>query len=160
MLSSIAVISCAPESDPKPIPPLDPAAASSIISNTPANPPTGTAAEIKALTPGIATRIPLGDLYALVQKDAALIFDVRPRLIYQLGHIPGAISWPKGRFTTDLPKYEPRIKTAINTNTPIVIYCVDLACPDATLVAGQLALLGYSTSVLQGGYEAWKIAAN
>ncbi|MEP2774955.1 MAG: rhodanese-like domain-containing protein [Luteolibacter sp.] len=102
--------------------------------------------------------MPLGSLYQLVQKDAALIYDVRPKLIYGLGHIPGAISWPLSAFQNDLPKHEPNISAAIAGNTPVVIYCTDLACPDASNVAKALAARGHNVSILQGGYEAWKIA--
>ncbi len=102
--------------------------------------------------------MPLGDLYQLVQSDAAVIYDVRPTLNYKLGHVPGAISWPKGNFEQDLAKHEPRIRAANAGNTPVVIYCTDMACPDAMSVGNSLVSLGHSVSILQGGYEAWKIA--
>lgn len=102
----------------------------------------------------------LGDLYQLVQGNAALIYDVRPALYYKLGHVPGAISWPKSHLADGLAVNEPRIRAANLRNTPVVIYCTDLACPDAITVASALAERGHRVSVLQGGYAAWKIANN
>ncbi|WP_411827285.1 rhodanese-like domain-containing protein [Luteolibacter sp. AS25] len=147
---------CAEDPAPKPVPPLDPSKA--IKKDEPE--------EIKeTATPsapkqGSVTRMPLGDLYQLVQSNAALIFDVRPSLIYKLGHIPNAISWPQGKFLADIDKHEPRITAANEENTPVVIYCTDMACPDAMNVATRLAQRGHKVSLLQGGYEAWKIATN
>lgn len=106
--------------------------------------------------PGSVTRMPLGDLYQLVQSEAALIYDVRPKIFYAMGHVPGAISWPKSDFQSGLATHEPRIRSANSANTPVVIYCTDLACPDASSVATALAAKGHTISILQGGYDAWK----
>jgi rhodanese-related sulfurtransferase len=102
--------------------------------------------------------MPLGTLYQLTQGNAALIYDVRPLLFYKIGHIPGAISFPKADFDKDIAKHEGKIKSAIINQTPVVFYCTDLACPDALAVATQLSQRGHNVSVLQGGYEAWKAA--
>ena len=148
---SIGSIACS-EPPEKPIPPFDPSKAvkepTTDVKEKPATP----------ARPGTLTRMPLGNLYQLVQSNAALIFDVRPAFIYKLGHIPGAISFPKSNFDRDIEKYETRITTANSNNTPVVLYCTDLACPDAMTVATRLAQRGYDVSILQGGYEAWKIA--
>ncbi|MGJ8632480.1 MAG: rhodanese-like domain-containing protein [Luteolibacter sp.] len=139
----------------KPVPALDPSKAVKDKSATEEVTPEPAA----PAKPARLTRMPLGDLYQLVQRDAAVIYDVRPKTFYLLGHIPGAISWPEKSFDQDLAKHEPKIKAAIAGNTPVVIYCTDMACPDALNVATRLVRLGHSVSVLQGGYEAWKIAA-
>lgn len=102
--------------------------------------------------------MPLGTLYQLTQKKAALIFDVRPTIFYKISHIPDAISFPKANFDKEISKHEMKIKDAIKNQTPVVIYCTDLACPDALAVATQLSQRGHNVSVLQGGYEAWKVA--
>lgn len=146
------VVSCS-EPPPKPVPALDPSKAVD----------THSMEEVKSAPkpskPGSLTRIPLGDLYQLVQKNAALIYDVRPKLIYKLGHVPGAISFPRRDFEADISKHEDNIRNANTNNTPVVIYCTDLACPDAMSVATALVSRGHSVSVLQGGYAAWKVAA-
>jgi rhodanese-related sulfurtransferase len=148
-LLSHFLLSCA-EPPEKPVPPLDPTKAPAEKEEAPA----------VASKPGSVTRMPLGDLYQLVQGNAALIYDVRPTLYYKVGHIPGAISWPKSHLEDGLAENEPRIRAANTGNTPVVIYCTDLACPDALNVATALAARGHRVSILQGGYEAWKIATN
>lgn len=142
------VTSCYDPKD-KPIPPLKPAVekdeTSDILNAT-------------AITPGTVTRMPLGTLYQLHQSKAALIFDVRPLIFYKMGHIDGAISFPKADFEKSIDKQETLIKNAIKNQIPVVIYCTDLACPDAITVATKLSERGHNVSVLQGGYEAWKAA--
>lgn len=151
----LALFSCT-EPPEKPVPALNPSKTieEKKVVETPA-PPAPPAPPTK---PGQVTRMPLGDLYQLVQSNAAVIYDVRPTIIHKMGNIPGSISWPKANFDRDLVKHEPRIRAAITANTPVVIYCTDLACPDAISVATSLAQRGHSVSVLQGGYEAWKVA--
>lgn len=147
----LALFSCS-EPPEKPVPALDPSKAveKEKPAEAPPTPPT---------RPGTVTRMPLGDLYQLVQSNAAVIYDVRPLIFHKIGNIPGSISWPQAAYERDLAKHEPRIRTAIAQSTPVVIYCTDLACPDAVNVATKLAQRGHSVSVLQGGYEAWKVAA-
>jgi rhodanese-related sulfurtransferase len=146
-----ALLSSCPEPPKKPIPPLDPSKA--IEKDKPAEVPSVPA------SPGRVSRMPLGDLFQLVQGKAALIYDVRPPIFHKMGNIPGSINWPESAFDRDLAQHEPRIRAAIAQNTPVVIYCTDLACPDAVTVATKLAARGHSVSVLQGGYDAWKVAA-
>jgi hypothetical protein len=107
---SICALSCT-ESPEKPIPPLNP----SLAEEEPAEPP------VAPTKPGQVTRMPLGDLYQLVQRNAAVTYDVRPTFYYSIGHVPGAISWPKAAFERDLAKHEPRIRVANAGNTPVVI---------------------------------------
>lgn len=133
----------------KPIPPLNPA----LSTVEPTAPVVDT-----PVTPGTITRMPLGNLYQLTQGKAALVFDVRPPIFYKMSHIPGAISFPKANFDKDIEKHEKQIKAANKNQTPVVLYCTDLACPDALTVATQLSERGHDVSVLQGGYEAWKSA--
>jgi rhodanese-related sulfurtransferase len=145
-----AFFSCA-EPPEKPVPALDQSKA--VEKEKPAIAPSPPA------KPGQVTRMPLGDLYQLVQNNAAVIYDVRPAIYHKMGNIPGSISWPKATYERDLFMHEQRIRAALAQSTPVVIYCTDLACPDALYVATRLAERGHGVSVLQGGYEAWKIAA-
>lgn len=147
-----ALLCSCPGPPKKPIPPLDPSKATE--KQKPAE-----EAPAAPTTPGQVTRMPLGDLYQLVQGKAAVIYDVRPAIFHRMGHIPGSVSWPEAAFDRDLAKHEPRVRAANSQNTPVVIYCTDLACPDAVTVATKLAQRGHDVSVLQGGYQAWKEAA-
>lgn len=92
------------------------------------------------------------------QAGSALIFDARPGFVSAFGKIPGAISWPRGDFEKQLPQHEPQIKQAKAAGKTVVIYCTDLACPDAQAVAEKLAARGHDVSVLEGGYATWKEA--
>jgi rhodanese-related sulfurtransferase len=105
--------------------------------------------------PGSITRMPLGSFFPLQQTNAALIYDVRPAIFFSLGHIPGALSWPKNSFDSRLATQEAQIRRASLAKRPVVLYCTDLACPDSHTVATRLAALGYSVAILEGGYAAW-----
>ena len=108
--------------------------------------------------PGKVTRIQLDTFFPLQQAGAALIYDVRPGFSFRRGHIPHAISWPKGQFTTQLAAREAEIRAARAARRPIIVYCTDLACPDSNKIATRLAARGHSVSILDGGYAAWTSA--
>lgn len=149
LVAALGIASCAaPSVEPKPAPP-----AVSKKAETPK--PTLKPAAVKL---GAVSRIPLGTFFALQQSGAVVTYDVRPSFYYSMGHIPGAINWPKNSFKSGLPAQEPRIKAALAAGNPIVLYCTDLACPDARSIAGELSQLGYDTAILAGGWEAWKTA--
>ncbi len=154
LILGFMLASCA-EPPPKHVTPLDPSKAVTTHSMDEEKP-----VPVASTAPGKLTRMPLGDLYQLVQKNAALIYDVRPKIYYTLGHVPGAISFPKENFDRDIARHEADIRSSNANNTPVVLYCTDLACPDAMTVGTALVARGHTVSILQGGYEAWKIAAN
>ena len=106
--------------------------------------------------PGRVTRIALGDLFALQQSGDVLIYDVRPVFFHSLGHIPDSVNWPKSAFSRQLATREAEIRAAREADRPVVLYCTDMACPDARDVATRLAERGHHTRVLEGGWEAWK----
>ena len=106
--------------------------------------------------PGRVTRIALGDFFALQQSGEVLIYDVRPAFFHSLGHIPDSVSWPKSAYTRQLESREEQIREAVAAGRPVVLYCTDLACPDARDVATRLAARGHDVRVLEGGWEAWK----
>lgn len=118
--------------------------------------PEPAATPVTPITPGSVTRMPLGTLFQLQQADNVLIYDVRPTFTRALGSIPGSVSWPKNAYESQLATREPEIRAATAAGKPVVFYCTDLACPDATTVATRLAARGHKVSVLQGGWDAWK----
>jgi len=143
----LAVLSCAAQKPVEPVPEsIISAETIAAVEETPVSKPVS----------GRVTRIMLGDLFALQQSGEVLIYDVRPAFIYRLGHIPGAISWPKNAFNSQIAQREIEIKTAKKARKPVVLYCTDLACPDARTVADQLAARGHSVTILEGGFDAWK----
>lgn len=111
-----------------------------------------------AVAPGTIKRIDLTAFFTLQQTGNPLIYDVRPMIFYSLGHVPGALNWPKNGFTAGLPRHEAELRSARKEKRPVVLYCTDRACPDAGTVARKLAALGYSVSLVDGGFEEWKTA--
>ena len=143
VLAGAGALSCqphpgAPESTP---PPRHPAAAPE-----------------PAIRPGTVTRIDIAGFFTLQQTGNPLIYDVRPKIFFAMGHVPGAINWPKNGFNAGLPKHEPELRAATKESRPIVLYCTDLACPDAGAVARRISALGYPVTVVEGGFEEWKAA--
>jgi len=102
------------------------------------------------------TAITVADFFVLQQSDQVVTYDARPGFYYNLGHIPGAINFPKAGIAAQFPKREKEMKAALAAGKTIVIYCTDLQCPDAGAVATRLANSGYSSSVLIGGWASWK----
>lgn len=143
--SALGFTSCRELVQPAPVPAPPPA--------KPAAAPVRTARPVAV---GQITRMTVADFFVRHQSDQVLTYDARPGFHYQLGHIPGAINLPKNSFTTLKPQREAEIKTALAAGKSIVVYCTDLPCPDAQTVASRLATAGYSSSVLTGGWEAWK----
>lgn len=155
LLSGLVLASCAgPDTENAQV--TAPAPASTTRKEVPPAHRNATVETAASRQKGRVTRIPLGDLFQLQQENRVLIFDVRPALIYRLGHIPGAVSWPKGDFNARVTTHEPSITAARAEGKPVVVYCADLACPDARTVATWLSERGHSVSVLEGGWDAWQ----
>ncbi len=105
---------------------------------------------------GVISEISLSELFALQQSDQVLLYDVRPRFFYNLGHLPSAISLPKSTYDAQISQHQAELKAALGAHKTLVVYCTNLTCPDAGTVATRLADLGISCSILTGGWEAWK----
>jgi molybdopterin/thiamine biosynthesis adenylyltransferase/rhodanese-related sulfurtransferase len=81
------------------------------------------------------------------------LLDVREKEEYREGHLPGAVSVPRGFL-------DMRIEEAVpDKNAPIILYC---AGGTRSLLAGRtLRELGYANLVsMSGGYTAWKNAGH
>lgn len=105
---------------------------------------------------GKVTSISLTDFFPLQQSGKVLLYDARPYFFYALSHIPGAISMPKQNCDEEIEKRESEIKSALADGKSVVVYCTNIACPDARTVAIHLADYGYSSSTLTGGWDTWK----
>ena len=124
---------------------------------TPETPLAAVKKPVKMHGRGKITSISLSELFALQQADQVLLYDARPRFFYNLGHLPGAISLPKSAdCDAQITQREPEIKAALAAKKTIVVYCTNLACPDARSIAIHLAGFGYSSSTLTGGWDAWQ----
>jgi rhodanese-related sulfurtransferase len=112
--------------------------------------------KLKASEKGKVTSISLTDAFTHQQSGNALIIDARPGFLHTLSHIPGAISVPRSVADREIAANEAKLKAAAAAKTPIIVYCTGFLCPDARTVANHLADAGYSSSVLEGGWDAWK----
>jgi len=91
------------------------------------------------------------------QEERAVIFDVRPHLFYQIGHIPSSYSLQIKIFDVDYKTHTKRIDDAMKQGKEIVIYCAGPHCPDASKVAMRLKKMNYrNLSVFEGGWDVWE----
>ena len=102
--------------------------------------------------------IGLEELFGLVESGGVLLLDVRPALFHNLGHIPGSLGLPRKSSDGWIPAEEGRIRGAVSAGRPVVLYCANRECPDASAVAGKLAARGIPVKVFGGGWDEWKAA--
>lgn len=105
---------------------------------------------------GKLTEISLDAFFPKQQSGEALVYDARPAFVSAFGKIPGAIPWPKSEYDARLVEREKEIRDAKEDGKTVVIYCTDLACPDARTVGEKLVARGHDITLLRGGFAAWK----
>ncbi|MFJ5256672.1 rhodanese-like domain-containing protein [Pseudomonas sp. NPDC088414] len=77
-----------------------------------------------------------------------VLVDVRSRLAFERGHVPGAINIPTRSLTAEgLAEY--------STSTLFVVYCAGPHCNGANKAAVKLAALGYPVKEMIGGVTGW-----
>jgi rhodanese-related sulfurtransferase len=102
----------------------------------------------------IPERLSLEQISDFAETEAGLILDARPSIFYRLGHIPGALSLPRDDFEAAFQLLQSRIGS--DHSRPLVIYCTDESCADASLVKKALTALGYSNvGIFAGGWREW-----
>lgn len=83
-------------------------------------------------------------------SDASLLLDVREDDEYRAGHIPGAVSIPRGLLEFKLSN-DPALEAR---DHPIVLYCKTSG--RAALAAATLKAMGYlHVKSIEGGFDAW-----
>ncbi len=108
-----------------------------------------------AITP--AATLSLDDFRTAVENKSALIFDARPSVFFERGHVPGALNLSRDDFANDYRRLAPTLKAA--QTRPIIVYCSGGECHDSRLVANALLSLGFEdVSVYTGGWEEWSAA--
>ena len=104
-----------------------------------------------------ATVVPITEVDAdfVLQASAGsgtLLLDARPDAAYRLGHIPGALSLPLGRFAASFAAMLPRLRAA----RLLVVYCSGSTCNDSHDLALKLYEKGMKNLLLyKGGMEDW-----
>lgn len=107
---------------------------------------------------GTVREVDMTTLFGLREAGKAVVYDVRPGFYHRMGHIPGAVSFPRMGFEQHFGEMKPGLDAAVAAGRTIVLYCTDSACPDGGVVAGRLAERGYPVAVYKGGWEEWKAA--
>lgn len=89
------------------------------------------------------------------ESKTGVFIDARLQPLYEYGHIPGAISFPR----QDYEKDKNIEKIAHLKNEKVIIYCSGKDCQDSALLAGYLAKEGFlDIEVFEGGWPEWTAA--
>lgn len=89
------------------------------------------------------------ELLKRVERGEVVVVDVRPRLEFDAGHLPGALNVP-------LPDLERRLKD-LPRNVEIVAYCRGRYCLMAYAAVDYLTSKGMSASRLNIGMAEWRL---
>lgn len=100
------------------------------------------------LAAGDESEISRDELAALIERGEALLLDARPRLEYEHGHIPGALSLPVDELAGRLDEL-PRDRR-------IVAYCRGVYCFFAEEAVALLRAHGFDAHRLEGGWPEWR----
>ncbi len=97
-----------------------------------------------------AEAIGIDELMARADRGEVMIVDVRPRLEYDSGHLPGAVSIPLEHLNAHLAEMDPE--------TPVVAYCRGPYCVLSAHAVSQLRSRGVDARRLDGGPLEWSAA--
>jgi rhodanese-related sulfurtransferase len=86
----------------------------------------------------------------LLKREDTVLWDLRPKLEYDAGHLPGAISCPFAQLTDSI-KNAPTDKT-------ILLYCRGPYCVLGDLAQQQLVSRGIRALMLTDGVPEWSLA--
>lgn len=93
----------------------------------------------------------------MIQLKQRLIIDVRPKDMYDIGHIPTAVSFPLNEFDERVPEMTERI----DRRDPVLLYCSSVYCTDSHTFAGYLENMGYKdVNIFSGGFTQWQEEGN
>lgn len=105
--------------------------------------------------PALPEEIELDTFREVVEAGTATVVDARTAGLFARGHVPGAINISKEEaraFDAGHP-----LLSKIQKGQQIVVYCSNIYCPDAEIVARALRELGYQkVSVYRDGILGWQ----
>ena len=103
------------------------------------------------LAAGVRSGLTPGDAVQLINREKAVVVDVREADEFAAGHVSGSRNIPVGQFQQRLPE------AVKNKSVPLILVCA--AGPRAQRCLAQAKTLGYEKAVvLGGGLRAWKDA--
>lgn len=89
----------------------------------------------------------------MIKNSEVVLVDVRPKDFYDMGHLPGAVSFPLEAFDTVLDN----ILTRVNKNSVVLVYCSGVECTDSHTFAARLLALNFKrVHVYAGGFSEWQ----
>lgn len=94
--------------------------------------------------------ISIDELDRRVQIGDVLVIDVRPRLEFEAGHLPGAVSIPLEQLSAHL--------AGLDLEMPVVAYCRGPYCVLSAQAVSQLRAHGIDARRLTGGPLEWDAA--
>jgi rhodanese-related sulfurtransferase len=122
------------------------------IQNRSSSTPSATVPSPERTAPQLIT---LTDFRRYVETKEVLILDARPEIFHRLGHVPGAVSFPREGFDDAYAKLRSRLEN--ERDQPLLVYCSSANCEDSQMVADGLAKLGYHrVFVFKGGWDEWE----
>ena len=104
----------------------------------------------------VHTQIELHDprmVRQMIQNKAVFLLDVRPKDVYEQGHLPGAFSFPLMEFDEGLD----RLLTLVKKDSAILVYCSGVDCTASHTFATQLIAMRFvNVQVFAGGFRQWE----
>lgn len=97
-----------------------------------------------------AEPVGVAELLARTEAGEVVVVDVRPRVEFEAGHLPGALSIPLEEMSQRLSELDP--------NTSIVAYCRGPYCVLAAQAVAQLRAAGLKAERLAAGPPDWHAA--
>lgn len=89
----------------------------------------------------------------MMDSGGIVLVDVRRTDLYELGHLPGALSFPLNEYDQVIDRFIDTVKK----DAAVLLYCSGVACRDSHTFAARLLEFGYTdVSVYSGGYTEWQ----
>jgi rhodanese-related sulfurtransferase len=94
------------------------------------------------------------ELFTRMQAGPVALFDVRGDVIYEQGHIPGAMTAPLGSLNF-------RIRDVMNPGSFVAVYCEGNGCTLASQAVDRLENLGLTNvHAYEEGISGWQAAGH
>jgi rhodanese-related sulfurtransferase len=91
------------------------------------------------------------EAYDLLNQNKSSFIDIRPKIEFDIDHIPGALSRPFTQYFG-----QQNLIDTTGESKMIIVYGFEPNDKEAELLAEQLVKRGYNqTRILQGGFAAW-----
>ena len=89
----------------------------------------------------------------MINNREVVLLDVRTKDEYDMGHLPGAFSFPLADFDLVFP----RLLGLVKKDSAILVYCSGVECTDSHTFATQLLAFKYTkVRVYAGGFREWQ----